>query len=93
MVEVPAATVVTSPDEAFTVATEVEPLVQLPPALASLNVCVPPIQELNVPVIVDGIAFTVTSATLKQLPPKEYVMVDVPLATPITRPVDEPTEA
>lgn len=59
MVVVPKDTLVTSPDAATTVATEVLLLLHVPPAVASLSCVVPPKHTLDAPVMGDS-AFTVT---------------------------------
>ena len=61
MTDVPAATPVTKPVEASIVATPVEPLDQVPPAVASANCVVDPTHNVAVTVIADtaGKVFTV----------------------------------
>jgi hypothetical protein len=65
IVELPAATPVTSP-ELFTVAVEVLLLAHVPPASALLNVDTAPWQALSVPLITAGKAFTVKFTVLRQ---------------------------
>ena len=60
IVAVPADTPVTTPVKAPIVATEVLEHVQVPPVMASDNVVVPPVPTVVLPIIADGIAFTVT---------------------------------
>ena len=62
IVTVPAATPVTTPEDALTVATPVLELVQLPPETVELNVEVEPTQTLVLPLILPavGSALTVT---------------------------------
>ncbi len=57
--EVPAETAATIPDELPTVATEVVPLVHVPPEVVLPNVALPPTQADNVPEIAAGNALTV----------------------------------
>ncbi len=59
MSAVPTATPVTIPEDEPIVATEVLPLVQLPPDAVSFNVVVVPTQAVGVPVIAPGDRFTV----------------------------------
>lgn len=61
IVEVPAVTPITIPEEDPTVAFELL-LVQLPVPVASFSVVVKPAQTFIVPVIVAGSGFTVTAA-------------------------------
>jgi hypothetical protein len=93
MLAVPAATPVTSPVEASTVATPVASLLHVPPATASLSVLVAPTQKVVVPIIANGVAgdgltviiwFTVL---VPQLLVNEYCIVVPPAATPVTSPV------
>ena len=62
IVTVPAATPVTTPEDALTVATPVLELVQLPPETVELNVEVEPTQTLVLPLILPAVgnALTVT---------------------------------
>lgn len=66
MVVTPSATPVTIPVDAPTVAVVVLDEDQVPPAVASVSVVVPPIQTTGVPPIVAGNAFTVATAVLRQ---------------------------
>jgi hypothetical protein len=81
------------------VATEVVPLVQIPPAVALDNVTDPPIQTLVGPVIgaTAGSALTVMNMLADALQPAAFVtvynIIDVPAATPVTTPDEEPTVA
>ena len=59
IVEVPAATPVTMPEEEPMVATEVLLLVHVPPLVASVSVVVWPVHTLVVPAIAAGVGFTV----------------------------------
>ena len=65
MIVVPEVTPVTTP-EAFIVAVVAPPLLHVPPVVASLNVVVPGAHTVIVPVIADGIVFTVTIAVAVQ---------------------------
>ena len=67
MVVVPGDTLVTTPEpEGTMVATEVLLLLQVPPAVASLNVVIKPMQTLAKPVITDGKGFTNTEVVAMQ---------------------------
>ena len=68
MFALPAAIPVTIPDVAFTVATDVLLLVQVPPVTASLNVVVLPAQTDALPEIAAGVAFTVTYDVVEHPP-------------------------
>ncbi len=70
----PAETTVTMPDVPM-VATEVVPLVQVPPEVVFDNVVVAPTQTLIVPVIADSVGseFTVTTALTDEVQPKPLV--------------------
>src|SRR4051812_26235322 len=60
---------------------------QLPPVVASLSVVLRPEQTANVPVIGPGSGFTVTTAVIRKVGGKVYVMTAVPNApTPVTTP-------
>jgi hypothetical protein len=89
---VPAAIPLTTP-VGNTVASNGSPLLQLPPVLPSLNVVVNPGHTLITPVITDGNGFTVIGQTALQPPGKVYIILGVPVATPLTIPVVEPTVA
>jgi len=93
MTDVPGVTPVTIPVDEPTVATPVEPLIQLPPATDSLSVVVSPIQVVSVPVIGVGTAVTVTICVATHAVPIWYDIVAVPVATPVTMPVVEPIVA
>jgi hypothetical protein len=91
-VALPAATPVTIPDELPTVAFEPSLLDQVPPVVASDSVEVAASHTVEGPEIL----FTeLTVAIVSALQPVEsaYVIIDVPEATPVTIPVDEPTVA
>jgi len=101
IVAVPAATPVTTPVEAFTVATAALLVDQAPPALPLLvNVVVPATQMPCVPLKVPafGAAVTVTErvAVALEQPPAPvtvYVMFAVPAATPVITPEEAFTVA
>jgi len=94
IVAVPAATPVTTPVEAFTVATAASLVDQAPPALPLLvNVVVPatqmPCVPLKVPAFGAAVTVTVRVAVALEQPPVPvtvYVIVAVPAATPVTTP-------
>ena len=75
------------------VAMVVVPLVHVPPPVASLKVVARPAQTLAVPVIDDGKGFTVTTFEATQPVARVYVIADVPDATPVITPVEEPMVA
>jgi hypothetical protein len=79
MVAVPAATPVTTPVVAFTVATEVLEDDQVPPETVEVNVVVPVPQMVWVPPKVPALAAAVT-VTVTTLEPAEMVVVPL-LAT------------
>ena len=62
IVDVPADTPVTAPVIEFTVATDVEPLVQTPPAVVLVKIVLDPIHAFVVPAIAANVgnAFTLT---------------------------------
>lgn len=66
MLTVPALPPVTIPVLASTVASEIFPLVQVPPLTALLSVVVWPEHTFVIPEINDGNAFTVTALVIKQ---------------------------
>src|SRR5207244_2859249 len=84
---------VTTPDEAFTVATEVLLLLHVPPAVPLLVYCaVCPTFIGDVPLTVPAVTFGLTArfcvAVVVPLHPvTEYVMLVVPAATAVTTPV------
>jgi hypothetical protein len=96
IVAVPAATPVTTPVEAFTVAIPVLPDVHVPPLVPfDVNVVVPPEQiacvPLSVPALDAAVTVTVRVAVEAAHPPAAaivYVIVAVPAATPVTTPVE-----
>ena len=101
IVEVPAATAVITPVEAFTVAMVSSLLVHAPPLLPfDVNVVVPFEQIACVPLKVPAFAAVVTVTVLvavsfaqPPVPVTTYLMVDVPAATGVITPVVEFTVA
>ena len=94
MVAVPGDPPFTTPVEGSMVAIQVLPLLQEPPAVASSNGDVPPVQTLKFPVIgaTVGGALTVTVIFAASLQPVATIVtvsfiVAVPAATPVTTPV------
>ena len=93
MVELPAATPVTTPVDAFTVATDVLRLSQLPPVVPLLvYVVVAPAQIGDAPLTVPAFTAALTVIDLDELAVPQllvmvYLMVAVPAATPVTTPV------
>jgi hypothetical protein len=96
IVAVPAATAVTTPEEAFTVATASSLLVQAPPASPfELKVVVPLEQIACVPLIVPALGAAVTVTVLvavsfaqPPVPVITYLIVVVPAATGVITPVE-----
>ena len=66
MFEVPAASPFTTPDTGLMMATDVELLVQVPPAVALVNVVEPPAQTASVPPILAGNGLIVIGLVVKQ---------------------------
>src|ERR1017187_412534 len=99
MVEFPAATPVTAPVAAFTVATDGVRLFQVPPLVPLLvNVVADPVQTVRAPLIVPatGSGLTVIAADAIEVPQvlvTVYFMVALPAALPVTTPVLEFTVA
>jgi hypothetical protein len=96
MIDVPAATPVTTPVDGLIVATAGVAEVQAPPVTVELSVEVPFEQIAVVPesVPAEGAVVTVTVLVAvafahPPVPVMVYVMMDVPAATPVTTPVDE----
>ena len=92
IVDVPDDTPVTMPVVPI-VAIVVVLLAHVPLPVASLKVVVEPAHTLAVPAIADGTGLTVTILVALQPVTREYDIVDVPDATPVTTPVEEPTVA
>ena len=93
MVADPAATPVTTPVAAFTVATDGVRLLQLPPLMPLLvNVVVEPTHTVEAPLTVPALAAGFTVITLFELNVPQllvtvYFIVALPAATPVTKPV------
>ena len=94
MVAVPVETPVTSPDAESTEATERSFDTQVPPGDEDVNMVILPIQTICVPdrVPAEGGVVTVTIRVdvafgQPPVPWTVYVMVDIPAAIPVTRPV------
>lgn len=94
MVAEPAATPVTSPVTAFTVAAAVLLLLQLPPPVPLLaNIAVAPAHNAEAPLTVPALGRlpTVTTADAVTVPQAEvtvYLMVEVPAEIPVTTPLE-----
>jgi hypothetical protein len=74
MEDVPAVSPVTIPEADPIDATEVVPLVQVPPVETSLRLLIPPPAHITaIPVIPAGIGFTVTTAVTYVLQPEPFV--------------------
>jgi hypothetical protein len=100
IVAVPAATPVTTPVEAFTVATPAVELDQLPPDTVEEKVVVEPAQTfwlpLSMPAVPDAETVSIlVEIALAQVPDPKivYVITTVPVSTPNTTPVEESTVA
>ena len=94
IVAVPAATPVTTPVEASTVATALDDD-QTPPVVALVNVVAEPAHTSVVPLIAatTGRALTVTACVTKLVQPFAFVMVYVIVAVPAETPLTTPVEA
>ncbi len=93
MTEVPGDTPYTTPVPDVIVATFVLLLVHVPDVVILLSVTDPPWHTVEGPVI-GATALTVTVITELQPPPAaEYVIRAVPVDTPVTMPLDDPTVA
>lgn len=93
MVQVPAETPVTTPVPEITVATAVLLLDHVPPEFGLPKVVLLPAHTVADPVIAPGVWFTVTTEPTGDPHPLAYEITDVPPATPVTIPEDEPTVA
>ena len=93
IIAVPGDTADTMPDAIPIVATEGFALIHVPPVETSPRVVVVPVQMTDVPPVMgEGVAKTVTTLVALQPVPSEYVIVAVPVETPVTTP-EEPTVA
>lgn len=91
MTEVPVDTAVSMPEDEPMVATDVVPLVHVPPGVASVSGVVAPAHADESPLIPD-MGLTVTVVVVKH-PDSVYVIAGVPVAMPETTPEEEPTLA
>jgi len=94
----PGVTPVMVPDADPMVATDVLPLVHVPPGTAFVSVSEFPTQIVipivpGTPIIGPGLGLTVTVYTSKHPVESIYVITAVPAATPVTTPVEDPTVA
>jgi len=69
-----------------TVATDVEPLVHVPPVVPSVKVMADPTQKANEVEMATGVVLTVIIVVTEQPVPSEYVINEVPENTPVTIP-------
>lgn len=92
IVAVPASTPLTTPLEEPTAATDVAPLLHVPPP-PSLKVIDDPAHTADKPEISDGTGLTVTVVFTVQPAPAVYVIVAVPATNPLTTPEPNPTDA
>ncbi len=91
---VPAEIPDTTPEDASTVAIAVLLLVHVPPEMACARVLDAPTHAFVVPVMVASAALTVTCVTeMQPAPDRINDMLAVPVATPVTIPVADPTVA
>lgn len=91
---VPATTPVTTPEREPTVATAGVLLVQVPPGVVLASVVVLPVQTDKDPDIAPTEALTVTvTVDAQPVDISVYVIVAVPVDTPVTTPDEEPTVA
>ena len=90
IIEVPADTPVTIPDDEPTVALPL-PALHAPLPVLSLSVVPEPAHTIALPVIIDGSGLTVTTAVALQPVVNAYVINEVPAITPVTNPVALPT--
>ena len=81
----PAAMPVTTPDAELTEALP-QLLLQVPPGVALLNTIVLPTHTWLLPVIGEGLGFTVKLVVTKQPPGSMYVITVTPADTPVTTP-------
>ena len=66
-------------------------ILHIPPPVPSLSVVVAPAQTCNVPVIVPGVPFTVTTTDALQPASEKHIVVAVPGDSAVTRPEVLPT--
>lgn len=82
-----------APVDEFMVPIAVLLLLQLPPPAVLENVVVPPGHIVLVPVTEAIAELTVTVVVVSQPATNLYVIIAVPVATPVTIPVADPTDA
>jgi hypothetical protein len=92
-VVVPGAKPDTKPVVETMLVTAASPEAQVPPAVLLVSMPVPPAHNCNGPVIDGGFGLTVTAEVRKQPVGSWYVIVAVPDAMPVTKPVIGPTVA
>jgi len=90
---VPDATPVTLPVAEPTIATPVLLLNHVPPDVVFASVDIDPSHTLNVPVIAAGLAFTVIVSFLEHPVARVYVILVVPVVTPVSIPEHDPIDA
>ena len=84
---------VTKPVVSITLAVSIRLLVQVPPGVRSVSAVVEPTHTPSVPVIAGSDDVTVITTERVQPDGEVYITVEVPEATPLTTPVDDPTVA
>lgn len=89
----PAVIPFTNPVADPTVATDVLPLIHVPPGVVDVSVVVRATHRPRLPVMLAGVALTVIDLVTAQPAPREYVIVTVPEITPLTIPDREPAVA
>lgn len=92
IVEVPEDTALAMPDDEPIVATDVVPLVHVPPAGVLVSDVALPSQTVKEPVIEVGNGLTVIVVVVRQPVGSVYVTTATPEEMPVTMPVEEPTE-
>jgi hypothetical protein len=90
---VPALTPVITPVAELIVSVEAQAALQDPPAVALVAVAVEPTQVARPPPIGSGNGFTVTTIVLTQPVGSVYDIIAVPVAMPVTIPVEDPMVA
>jgi hypothetical protein len=93
MVDVPTPTPDTAPLVALTVATPVLLLVHVPENVADVNVVVQLLHSVSTPPIAPGKVTTVATIVRRQPVANVYLIVELPVATPVTTPVPATTVA
>ena len=72
--ELPEATPVTAPVDELTVATDVVPLVHVPPGIASVSVLVAPVAIVVVPPMAAGVAVLTVTVVVTNVVPQVFVL-------------------